>query len=100
MERVHFTSIYKKGEEADCCNYQHIVMNFIQSNIILLLTPYTGEIVEYQHHGCWCNRSTADWISCICQITGEKMEQYICCLQIGGKYFAVFSWVSCTHESN
>jgi len=63
--------IYKKGNKTDCSNYRGIsyvsTMHRILSNILLSwLTPYAEGIVGDCQCGFQCNRSTTDYIFCIC----------------------------------
>jgi hypothetical protein len=71
-------SIHKKGDKTDCSNYQGISLLStsyrILSDILLSrLTPYANEIIGYHRCGFQHNRSRADEIFYIQQITEEKM---------------------------
>ena len=71
--------IYKKSNKTDCSNYRGIsllpTIYKILSNILLSkLTPYAEEIIGDHQCGFQRNRSTTDYIFCICQILEKKWE--------------------------
>jgi hypothetical protein len=71
--------IYRKGDKADCNNYQGISLLStaykILSNILLArLTPYVNEIIGSHQYGFHRNRSNTDKIFYIQQILEKKLE--------------------------
>jgi hypothetical protein len=71
--------IHKKGDKADCSNYQGIPLLStsykILSNILLAgLTPCADEIIGDHQCGYWHNRSMTDQIFYIQQVLVKKWE--------------------------
>jgi len=65
--------IYKRGDKTDCSNYREIPVlpttyKILPSILLLKLTLYEDEITADHQHGFWHNRSTTDWLFCICQM--------------------------------
>jgi hypothetical protein len=72
-------SIYKKGDKADCTNYQGLSLlptsyKILYNILLSRLTPYVDEIIGDHQCGLRRNQSTTDQIFCIRQILEKKWE--------------------------